>query len=82
MRGGYWSNSLIEYWTDFFDSPGRFFAATELKCLLGHNLLNYDIKWSNRDFLEGGYFPPSEPLGVFTGPNEDAIIMFRRRIRV
>ncbi len=85
MRGGYpellW-DSLIEYWTDFFDSPGRFFAVNELKCLMGHILLNYDIKWSNRDFLEGGYFPPSEPLGVFTGPNEDATIMFRRRIRV
>ena len=85
MRGGYpehlW-DSLIECGIDFFDSPGRFFAANELKCLMGYILLHYDIKWSNRDFLEGGYFPPSEPNGIFTRPNEDAMIMFRRRIRV
>jgi hypothetical protein len=64
------------------DSPGRFFAANELKCLMGYMLLNYDIKWSNRNFLEGGYAPPNEDLGVTTRPDENAIIMFRRRIRV
>jgi len=79
-RGGVvrqWSNGLT-----FFDSPGRFFAANELKCLMGHILLNYDIKWPNRDFLEGGYYPPNEPFGIFTGPNENATIMFRRRTQV
>ena len=85
MRGGYpellW-DSLIEYQNDFFDSPGRFFATTELKCMMGHILLNYDIKWSNRDFMEGGYYPPSKPFGVFKAPNEDTTIMFRRRIQV
>jgi len=47
--------------------------------MMGYIILNYDVKWSNRDFLEGGYFPPNEYLGVFTSPNEDATIMFRRR---
>ena len=48
--------------------------------MMGHILLNYDIKWSNRDFLEGGYAPPNEVLGVSTRPDENAIIMFRRRV--
>ena len=47
---------------------------------MGYILLHYDIKWSNRDFLEGGYTPPNEVLGTTTSPNEDAIVMFRRKI--
>jgi len=46
---------------------------------MGYILLNYDIKWSNRDFMEGGYAPPNEVFGTSTRPNENAIIMFRRR---
>lgn len=69
----------MEYCTEFINSPGRFFAVNELKCLMGHILLNYDIKWSNRDFMEGGYAPPNEHFGVSTRPNENANIMFRRR---
>ena len=71
---------FMEWCVDFIDSPGRFFAANELKCLMGYILLNYDIKWSNRDFLEGGYAPPNEVLGPTARPDENAIIMFRRRI--
>ena len=49
---------------------------------MGYLLLNYDIKWPNYDLLEGGYAPPDEIHGVSSRPNEDASIMFRRRIRV
>jgi hypothetical protein len=49
---------------------------------MAHILLNYDIKWSNRDFLEGGYTPPSDIRGTFVLPDENATIMVRRRIRV
>jgi hypothetical protein len=69
------------WFADSIDSPGRFFAVNELKCLMGHILLNYDIKWSNRDLLEGGYAPPNELLGVSTRPDENATILFRRKIR-
>ena len=72
----------IEQRTNFFDSPGRFFAVNELKCMMGHILLNYDVKWPNRDFLEGGYAPPDEIHGVSCRPNENATAMFRRRLRV
>ena len=61
------------------DSPGRFLAVNELKCLMGHVLLNYDIKWSHRDLLEGGYFPPPEHFGIYTHPSENEAVMFRRR---
>ena len=72
----------VDYWTDFFISPGRFFAINELKCLMGHILLDYDIKWSNRDFLEGGYTPANTALGILTRPNENTTIKFRRRIQI
>jgi len=62
--------------------PGRFFAVSELKCLMAHVLMTYDIKWSNRDFMEGGYHPPNEYFGVYLRPNEEASIMFRRRVKV
>ena len=48
---------------------------------MGHILLNYDIKWSNREFLEGGYSPPNKAFGISVSPNENATIMFRRRVR-
>ena len=72
----------IEQRTNLFDSPGRFFAVNELKCMMGHILLNYDIKWPNHGFLEGGYAPPDETHGLSSRPNENATVMFRRRIRV
>ena len=65
-----------------FNSPGRFFAVNEIKCMMGHILLNYDIKWSNRDFLEGGYAPPINTFRFSTLPDENATIMVRRRIRL
>ncbi len=76
--GAYLSNNT----TDLFGSPGRFFAVNELKCLMGYVLMNYDVKWSNRDFMEGGYIPPLKLYGIVASPDENTTIMFRRRIRV
>ena len=49
---------------------------------MGYVLINYDIKWSNRKFMEGGYTPPVGHFGIFASPDENATIMFRRRTRV
>jgi hypothetical protein len=49
---------------------------------MGHILLNYDVKWPGREFLEGGYSPPNEAFGIFIRPNDDATIMFRKRVKV
>jgi len=46
---------------------------------MGYVLLNYDFKWSGRDFQEGGYFPPTENFGIFARPNDNETIVFRRR---
>ena len=48
---------------------------------MGYVLLNYDIKCSNREFMEGGYSPPDKVFGISVTPNENESIMIRRRVR-
>ena len=60
--------------TDKFGSysPGRFFAAAELKTMLCHLLLNYDVKFEDR--------PPVEVWRVsFRIIDTDATVSFRAR---
>lgn len=55
------------------DSPGRFFAALELKAMLAHVVAEYDIK------LEDG---ASRPQNTYIGPvilPARANVMFRKR---
>ncbi|TFK56598.1 cytochrome P450 [Heliocybe sulcata] len=54
--------------------PGRFFAAAELKAMLAHLVLNYDVKLENE-----GVRPPDEWVGVSRVPNRTAEVMFRKR---
>ncbi|KAF9468819.1 cytochrome P450 [Collybia nuda] len=54
--------------------PGRFFAATQLKALLIHVLMNYDIK------LTDGARPPDRWRGITARiPHPTAAVMFRER---
>ncbi|KAG9310148.1 cytochrome P450 [Chiua virens] len=55
--------------------PGRFFAANELKSMLAHVVVSYDVK------LEDGATHP-KPLrnGISLAPDPSAKVMFRRRI--
>ncbi|TFK50189.1 cytochrome P450 [Heliocybe sulcata] len=54
--------------------PGRFFAATELKTILAHLIMNYDVK------LEGdGLRPRDDWIGGSRMPNRKAKVMFRKR---
>jgi hypothetical protein len=53
---------------------GRFFAATELKTMLAHILINYDVKAETE-----GVRPPDEWLGVSTFPNRQGKIFIRKR---
>ncbi|KAF9254471.1 cytochrome P450, partial [Marasmius fiardii PR-910] len=55
--------------------PGQFFAVNELKAMLSHVLLNYDVKF--RDENPG--FPTSLVFGDNIMPNQAAKVMFRRR---
>jgi hypothetical protein len=54
-------------------SPGRFFAANELKTMLAHILLNYDVK-----FEDGAGFPPHKYFGVSCVPQK-VNLLFRKR---
>jgi cytochrome P450 len=53
--------------------PGRFFAANEVKIVLSHMLLKYDMK-----FPDSGAAAPSTS-GIFLETNPDARICVRRR---
>ncbi|KAJ7509510.1 cytochrome P450, partial [Mycena galericulata] len=54
--------------------PGRFFASTELKAMLAHLVMNYDV----RTEVEG-VRPPDDVFGVVVVPNRKAKVWFRKR---
>ncbi|KAJ3888640.1 cytochrome P450 [Lentinula edodes] len=54
--------------------PGRFFAVNEIKALIGHILVTYDIKFEG----DGGY-PEPDWNGASLSPNGFAQVMFRKR---
>ncbi|GJE92111.1 cytochrome P450 [Phanerochaete sordida] len=54
--------------------PGRFFAAAQLKLILAHIVLHYDIKAENE-----GVVPPVLQFGQNIAPNMKAKVLFRKR---
>jgi cytochrome P450 len=54
--------------------PGRFFAANEMKLMLAHILVNYDVKMENE-----GVRPRSQWIAGNYIPDMKAGVMFRRR---
>ncbi|KAH9942847.1 cytochrome P450 [Amylocystis lapponica] len=54
--------------------PGRFFASSELKTMLAHIVVNYDVK-----FAQGRERPSNVYLGPTITPDKGAAVMFRRR---
>ncbi|KAJ7667675.1 cytochrome P450 [Mycena polygramma] len=54
--------------------PGRFFAAVELKAMLAHLVMNYDVK-----FVNDGPRPANQYLASACLPDSSAKIMFRKR---
>ena len=57
-----------------FCSPGRFFAANELKTMMAHLVLHYDVK-----FAQEGQRPPNVRFGPADLPSHSAKVLFRRR---
>ncbi|KAJ7086862.1 cytochrome P450 [Mycena belliarum] len=55
--------------------PGRFFAATELKAMLAHMLINYDVKADVE-----GVRPSDMVFGAMRTPSATGKIMIRRRV--
>ncbi|KAF8185937.1 cytochrome P450, partial [Pholiota molesta] len=54
--------------------PGRYFAVSELKLMLAHIVMNYDVKTKEEDVR-----PPDLWLGVTCIPNPNGEVLFRRR---
>ncbi|KIL61858.1 hypothetical protein M378DRAFT_166342, partial [Amanita muscaria Koide BX008] len=54
--------------------PGRFFAANELKVMLAHVLMNYDVQMANGDGR-----PEKWVFGTVSLPDRKAQVMFRKR---
>ncbi|KAG6816479.1 hypothetical protein H0H93_008055, partial [Arthromyces matolae] len=54
--------------------PGRFFAVNELKGLLAHVLVNYDVSFENN-----GPRPNDSRFGLMIAPDPKVSIMFRKR---
>ncbi|OCH88082.1 cytochrome P450 [Obba rivulosa] len=54
--------------------PGRFFAATELKTMLAHIAVNYDVKMERE-----GEHPPWSFFASALVPNTNAEVLFRKR---
>ena len=59
-----------------FACPGRFFAANELKMILGELLLNYDFKYP-----KGQTRPVNINADEFLYPDPHARLLMRRRSR-
>ncbi|KAJ5190089.1 hypothetical protein N7491_007868 [Penicillium cf. griseofulvum] len=53
--------------------PGRFFAASEIKVILGYLLQNYDIR-----LLDGAIRPDNVHVGATVSPSQESIL-FRKR---
>lgn len=54
--------------------PGRFFAAAELKAMLAHIVMNYEVKLE----IEG-VRPPDQVFEIFRVPDPKAKVWFRKR---
>ncbi|KAJ6514213.1 cytochrome P450 [Mycena vitilis] len=78
-EGGVFRHHMVSTGTDHLvfghgkhAGPGRFFAAAELKTILAHILMNYDVK------IEG-VRPANFAFGILIGPNPKGTILIRKR---
>lgn len=58
----------------FITFQGRFFAATELKGMLAHVVINYDLKAEVE-----GVRPANKSFGLAISPDASAKLRFRKR---
>ncbi|KZV65865.1 cytochrome P450 [Peniophora sp. CONT] len=68
------SNTFLNFGHGRHACPGRFFAAIELKCLLAHIVLHYDVA-----FPQGVGYPPEKLVNGYYIPT-DVPVMFRKRL--
>ncbi|KAF7346950.1 hypothetical protein MVEN_01447400 [Mycena venus] len=68
------AGDFLPFGTGKHACPGRFFAATELKAMLAHVVINYDLKAEVE-----GVRPPDNIFGLGISPNPSAKVRFRKR---
>ena len=74
QHGAYRSSSLKTPQVDIsVYSPGRFFVVNELKALMSHVLLNFDVKIDK--------FPTPVWIADTQLPNQSSKVSFRKRVR-
>ena len=61
-------------YADIHDSPGRFFAASELKALLAFLVINYDFKLADGEARPSTFYFADAVI-----PNPSAKLLFRKR---
>jgi hypothetical protein len=59
-------------------SPGRHFAVHEIKALVCHVLMNYDLKFANSKFKHGEV-PDAIWVGTMCALDPNVELMFKRR---
>ncbi|KAF8209541.1 cytochrome P450 [Mycena galopus ATCC 62051] len=68
------AGDFLPFGTGKHACPGRFFAATELKAMLAHVVINHDLKAEVE-----GVRPPNNIFGLSIAPNASAKVRFRKR---
>ncbi|KAF8964278.1 cytochrome P450 [Flammula alnicola] len=68
------SYNYVTFGTGRHACPGRFFAVNELKAMLAHVLLTYDVK-----LPDDGPRPENVWFQVGCSPNSTAQVIFRKR---
>ncbi|KAF9445594.1 cytochrome P450 [Macrolepiota fuliginosa MF-IS2] len=78
--------SFVSLTSDYFPfghgnhaCPGRFFAASSMKLVLTHLLINYDFMLEKGATAGGGKRPNDFFVGVVRIPNQQARLLFRKR---
>jgi cytochrome P450 len=69
------SNFFLAFGNGRHACPGRFLAASQLKMMMAHVLINYDVK-----FEKEGVRPPDLWLLSSCIPNPNAKVLFRKRL--
>jgi len=69
------SQTFLVYGIGSTACPGRFFAANEIKTLLAHLLVTYDIKVKQQDVVMKPTY-----IGTSVTPDETVEICFRKRL--
>ena len=74
MRGTLFFAFYVNLVLNCMRSPGRFFAANEIKSMLAYIIMRYDVK-----FAEEGVRPPNHDVFLNTFPSPGVEVLFRDR---